>query len=253
VTAADASPSSGVHAPVTKRTGRPRRDGRHIVGDPTLEILEAAGRLFGEHGVENTPMSRIASEVGLGQSSLYYYFRSREDVVAALVAGANVVPLALARAVGAADASVPAKLHAFVRGDVEALCALPFDINEIHRIAGRDRERFASYWSERRSLERQLTSLVRAGTADRSLRDVDPRLAALTVLANDEGTQNWFRLRGRVPRPSRLAEGVADITVAGLLAPGARLEEVRASSFRITIETDTARSRAGNSQETTRP
>ena len=26
----------------------------------------------------------------------------------------------------------------FVKGDVEALCALPFDINEVHRIAARD-------------------------------------------------------------------------------------------------------------------
>ena len=41
-----------------------------------------------------------------------------------------------------------AKLYRFVRGDVEALCALPFDINEIHRIAARERDRFAVYWRE---------------------------------------------------------------------------------------------------------
>ena len=40
-------------------------------------------------------MSRIAAEVGPQQSSLYYYFRSKDEVVAALVARANVVPLEL--------------------------------------------------------------------------------------------------------------------------------------------------------------
>src|ERR1700710_2236584 len=86
----------GVHGPETNvRAGRPRRNGRPSVGDPPDEILRAAATLFGELGVAATTMSRLAAEVGLGQSSLYYYFRSRDEVVAALVAQANVVPLAL--------------------------------------------------------------------------------------------------------------------------------------------------------------
>ncbi|HKY13403.1 MAG TPA: helix-turn-helix domain-containing protein, partial [Microthrixaceae bacterium] len=63
------------------------------MGDPTDEILATAGRLFAELGVAGTTMSRLASEVGLKQSSLYYYFRNRDEVVAALVSRANVVPL----------------------------------------------------------------------------------------------------------------------------------------------------------------
>jgi AcrR family transcriptional regulator len=212
-----------------------------VAGDPVEEILAAAGRLFGHLGVEATTMSRLASEVGLRQSSLYYYFRSREEVLAALVAAANLVPLDLVRRVAEADGPVPAKLHRFVRGDVEALCALPLDINEIHRIAGRERERFAGYWKERSSLERHLTAMIRAGIAAGELRAVDPRLATVTILANDEGTQNWFRLQHRA-RASTVAETLADLTVAGLLAPGADLEAARAASFRMTIETDTPRS-----------
>src|SRR3954471_10265723 len=137
-----------------RRTGRPRRNRRPVLGDPTDEILGAAGRLFGELGVSGTTMSRLATESGLGQSSLYYYFRSRDDVVAALVARANVVPLALAERISAEQGSVASKLYRFVRGDVEALCALPFDINEIHRVAARDRDRFPKYWRERSRLER---------------------------------------------------------------------------------------------------
>jgi TetR/AcrR family transcriptional regulator len=222
-----------------------------VVGDPTAEILAAAGRLFGELGVEATTMSRLAAEVGLGQSSLYYYFRSREEVVAALVAEANVVPLALIERIAAGPGSVAARLHRFVVGDVEALCALPFDINEIHRIAGREQERFAVYWRERASLERRLSTLLRQGVADRQLRPVDPRLTTRTILANDEGTQNWYRLQPRRAREAAVA--LADLTVGGLLAAGQSLDDVRAEVFRSSIETVTPRSRAGNKAETPRP
>ena len=105
-----------------------------MVGDPTDEILAAASRLIGELGVGGTPISRIASEVGLKQSSLYYYFRRKEEILAALVARANVVPLELVRTVAADGGSAGAQLHRFVQADVAALCSLPFDINDIHRI-----------------------------------------------------------------------------------------------------------------------
>lgn len=236
------------HEPPARRTGRPRRSGRAVVGDPTAEILAAAGRLFGELGVESTTMARLAAEAGLGQSSLYYYFRSREEVVASLVAEANVVPLALLAAVSAGPGSVASKLYLFVRGDVEALCALPFDINEIHRIAARDRDRFGGYWKERASLERRLTALVRTGIADGELRDVDARLTTLTILANDEGTQNWFRLKPG--RAVAVATALADLTVGGLLTPGRALDDVRAEVFRSSFETVTPRSRSGNKVET---
>ena len=215
-----------------RRPGRPRRDGRTGTGDATEEILAAAGRLFGVDGVEGTTMARLAAEVGLGQSSLYYYFRSREDVVAALVARANIVPLELIEAIAGTDGTAAAKLHCFVCGDVEALCALPFDINEIHRIAARDRRRFEDYWRERSALERRLSALLREGVATGELRAVDVRLTTLHVLAGDEGTQNWYRLQASA-RAAKVALALADITVAGLLAPGVGLGEVRAASATI--------------------
>jgi TetR/AcrR family transcriptional regulator len=209
-----------------RRTGRPRRHGPPVDGDPTHQILATAGRLFGELGVASTTMSRLAAEVGLGQSSLYYYFRSREEVVAALVAGANVVPLEVIERIASCDGSVPAKLHRFVCEDVEALCGLPFDINEIHRIAHRERERFATYWQERARLERRLAGLVRQGVTARALRPVDALTTTRLILAGDEGTQNWYRVGPR-RSASSLAAALADLTVAGLLAPGFELADVR--------------------------
>lgn len=195
------------------------------MGDPTDEILAATGRLIGELGIGGTAMSRIAAEVGLKQSSLYYYFRRKEEIVAALVARANVVPLELVHAIVADGGSAPAQLYRFVRADVVALCSLPFDINEVHRIAARDADGFAAYWKERSVLERRLAAIVRRGVKDGSLRRVGARLTALTILANDEGTQNWFRLGSRWSARATGAQ-LADVVVAGLLADAAQLPAI---------------------------
>ena len=160
-------------------------------------------------------MSLIAAEAGLGASSLYYYFRGRDEIVAALVARANVVSLDLLEGITAVDGPAPSKLHRFVQGDIEALCALPFDINEVHRIAARDRARFAGYWSERSRMQRRLAALIRTGIDAKEFRAVDPSLTALTIMANDEGVQNWFRL-GTRRRPRDIGRAVADLTVRGL-------------------------------------
>ncbi len=175
-------------------------------------------------------MARLAAEAGLGQSSLYYYYRSKDDVLAALVARANVVPLDLIERLSSRDASPAAKLLAFVCGDVEALCGLPFDINEVHRIAARDRDRFADYWTERARLERRLAAIVRQGMAVGELRPLDARLVALTIMSSDEGVQNWYRL-GTSRRPRDIGRAIADLTVAGLLAETVSLDDVRSISL----------------------
>ena len=208
----------------SKRTRGPAGragNGRASAGDPTDEILRSAAALFGELGVAGTTMSRLAAEVGLGQSSLYYYFRSREEIVAALVARANVTSLDLVTRIAAEPGSAAERLGHFVRGDVEALCALPFDINEVHRIAARDRRGFAVYWRERSRLERRLAGIIRAGVTSGELRPVEPRLTALTIMANDEGVQNWFRL-GTRRTPAEVGRALAAMTVRGLVVDRVR-------------------------------
>ena len=199
------------------RTGRPRNNGHAVAGDPTDDILRVAATLFEELGVGGTTMARIAAGAGLGQSSLYYYFSNKDEVVAELVARANVIPLELIDRLANGPGSAAEKLFEFVRGDVQALCALPFDINEVHRIASRDRVRFATYWSERTRLANRLAAVVREGMDTGEFRAVDAQLTALTIMANDEGVQNWYRL-GTSRRPTVIGRALAELTVCGLRA-----------------------------------
>jgi AcrR family transcriptional regulator len=47
-------------------------------------IVEAAETLFQKWGIKKTTMEDIAREAGKGKSSLYYYFKNKEDVLEAV-------------------------------------------------------------------------------------------------------------------------------------------------------------------------
>jgi AcrR family transcriptional regulator len=221
-----------------RRVGRPRAT--PTAGDlaPRDEILAAATRLFAEQGVADVTMSEIATRAGLRQASLYYWFRRKEEILAEIVEQVNRVPLDFVRKLEEEEGDPAVQLWRLVRIDVEALCDFPFDINEVHRLSRRAPEAFEVYWQERQALNDGVERLIARGVESGAFRPVDPRLAALVVLSDDEGLQNWHRpVDGRrlAGRPDgdyavvEIAEFVADLTLRGLLADPTELERVRAA------------------------
>ncbi len=49
-------------------------------------ILDASRRLFNEQGYARTTLAQIAAEVGIAEGNLWYHFRTKRDLVAALEA-----------------------------------------------------------------------------------------------------------------------------------------------------------------------
>lgn len=48
-------------------------------------ILKNAGHLFASRGYENTSMQNIAERVGIQKASLYYFFKSKEEIFEAVM------------------------------------------------------------------------------------------------------------------------------------------------------------------------
>src|SRR3954454_15538756 len=71
------------------RVGRPRLDQRTLDAPPRDEVLAVASRVFAERGFAAATMREIAAGAGLHPSSVYYYFRSKEEMLEAIVAEAN--------------------------------------------------------------------------------------------------------------------------------------------------------------------
>ncbi|GID42758.1 TetR family transcriptional regulator [Actinoplanes capillaceus] len=49
------------------------------------QIVEAADRLFYEHGFEHTSFTSIAEAVGISRGNFYYHFRTKDEILAAVI------------------------------------------------------------------------------------------------------------------------------------------------------------------------
>ncbi|WP_405111285.1 TetR/AcrR family transcriptional regulator [Paenibacillus sp. FSL K6-1217] len=70
------------------------------------EILDAAEALFGQKGFDGTSTGDILGEVGIARGTLYYHFKSKEDIMDALIERTNANILHAAQQV-AEDKSIP--------------------------------------------------------------------------------------------------------------------------------------------------
>jgi AcrR family transcriptional regulator len=218
--------------------GRPRSRPRDNARDPRDDIVAVASQLFARKGVASTRMSEIADGAGLQQSSIYYYFRNKQEILRDIVVNVNRIPLAFLARINAEGGSAGVRLFRLVRFDTQTLCSFPYDINEIHRLSAEQPDAFTEYWTERQALNDGVEQLVGDGIDHNEFRPVDPRLTALTILANDEGVQNWYRpvgdrrLRGRDRgaggdyEPTEIGSFLASFTLQGLLQERRRLTAI---------------------------
>ena len=85
--------------------------------EPTRErIIQAANALFYSEGIRRVSVDEVAARAGLTKRTLYYHFRSKDDLVAAYLAARDQPNLALFRKWFAdAEGGLPAKVEAIFR------------------------------------------------------------------------------------------------------------------------------------------
>ena len=65
---------------------KPAKTRREKVADREIAILKAARAIFNEKGFSKTSMAEIARTAGVADGTLYLYFKSKEDLVRAVLA-----------------------------------------------------------------------------------------------------------------------------------------------------------------------
>jgi AcrR family transcriptional regulator len=55
------------------------------MNDTRQQIVEAADRLFYEQGFESASFADIAAEVGLSRGNFYYHFKTKDEILAAVI------------------------------------------------------------------------------------------------------------------------------------------------------------------------
>lgn len=171
-----------------KRRGRPRAASTHR-DEQRAAILSAAARLFRGQGYDKVSMTAVAHEVGLKQSSLYYWFKSKEQLLdEALVDGFNSCSFkgAIYRA---QDVPAAQRLYALLFRRTAKFCGLPVDVFAAETVADANPQVLRHFFGEFEAYQGKLRVLVEEGCASGELRDVpvdDALEMALSVVLTQQ-------------------------------------------------------------------
>jgi AcrR family transcriptional regulator len=169
-------------------------------GQTTRELVRSTStELFAERGFAATTMRNLADRAGLPLSAFYYYFKSKYDVLLAIM-DAEMSRLEEGIA-DLADSSAPPaeRLVALVSRHVEVHLADPASArvadHELRSLSDADR---LAIVARRDSYERNFRDVLVAGVeSGRFARDLDIPLASMAVLTMATSVIDWWRPGGR--------------------------------------------------------
>ena len=191
------------------------------VDNRRTEILLNAAESFVENGYDATSMSELASRCRITKPGLYYHFRSKQDLLFAIMSQALDV---LEHSTLEATLSAPshevrlrtilgAHAHLITREENSPVTILVVE------------ERSALRPEDRRIIEHRLRSyigLIRATLeglrGEGKLRDVDTGVAALSLLGMVISMARWYRRSGRLTA-RQVADQITDLAVASVIRP----------------------------------
>lgn len=211
-TAPAADPQAGQLA---KRKGRPRADAGQRA-QHRASILQAAALLFREQGYANTNMTAIAKAVGLDQSSIYYWFSSKEQLLDELLMQ-EFRSCGLRGAIfNAPGAGCAERLYALVYRRTAKYCKLPLDVFEAESVAKRAGGMLEHFFLEFDEYREQLRLLLCEGIESGELRGIPAEDALWLALSAITSMQHQFHRHSSgcssLAAPSALPEhmGVED-------------------------------------------
>ncbi|MDD6791894.1 MAG: TetR/AcrR family transcriptional regulator [Thermobifida fusca] len=192
-----------------RSTSRPRGNGRRE------QIIDVATGLFRQKGYHATSLDDIADAIGFTKPAIYYYFKSKDDILFAIIDDIVDQGLRRIQAVASREASATERMHDLLventRVILENLNANTVFYNE-RGLLSAEHERAI------RAREREYTKIVEdlyvEGVENGEFIDVDPHIATSTLLGASIWSYRWFDPEGELSI-DEIAEGIARILLEG--------------------------------------
>jgi AcrR family transcriptional regulator len=191
------------------KSNPPRR--RHV------EVLEAAARVFHEKGYESTSIQDIAEAVGILKGSLYYYIRSKEDLLYEIIKAVHEDALVNIRQVDEMEGDALQKVRAFVTShlifNAENLTKMGVFFHDFRSLSGERRQTIV----EARDIYDELVRrLIREGQKEQIIcPDIDPKSATFAIMGSLNWIYQWYKPDGNLSAGA-IADEFADLIVNGL-------------------------------------
>jgi len=210
------------------RAGRPRLTAQRRPGTTARdEILDAAGELFTTQGYAATSTRHIAESVGIRQASLYHYFKTKDDILCALLSQTVSPTLSFIPALDEVRPAMTAaqRLHALAVFDGRQLMCGRWNLGALYLLPELRGAGLEPFSSDRERLRRHYLALSRTIAEDTG---VDAAAADLPFRLVEALVNMWSTPPG--PQRDELPEHVADacVRVVGVADPHALHERTHA-------------------------
>ncbi len=198
----------------------PATRGKTVRGLRTrIKLIRAAEKVFGEVGFYEARISEITREAGVAAGTFYLYFRSKEELLRALIQAIN---RDLRRTLSAGTNHLPKRADAERRGfEIFFYDFLPRH-RKLYRIIKQaefaDPPIFEWYY---RRLADGYGRRLRAAMENGEFREWDPDLAACALLGIADFVSMRYVTWGRGLPPEKLDQ-LMEFILAGLLTPNGR-------------------------------
>jgi AcrR family transcriptional regulator len=184
------------------------------------EIHGVIARLFAQRGYHSTSVREIARELGLNPSSLYHYFRSKEEILFTLMNDAMDAALATLDRICAAPLSPEEKLKRvlgfytqYYAGNQERLTLL---VNEMDSLSEDHRRVLIQ---KQRKYVALIRSILEELSAAERLKSIHPNVVIFAFFGMVHYTIKWYQPQGPVGL-EELADSFWEILTRGILVPG---------------------------------
>jgi AcrR family transcriptional regulator len=196
---------------------RPPETGPDLLRERHRAVLETAARVICEKGYEAASVQDIADACGLTKAGLYYYIRSKEDLLLEIMSyGMDIFEervllpvLGIADPVERLRACMEKNIHLVTEGWSKEVTIILHEHGTLTGAARRQinarKKRYVHF------LESSFAEAVREGR----IRAVEPRVAAFSFLGMVLWIYKWFRPDGKIPA-NRLAAEMQDLFFGGL-------------------------------------
>ena len=200
----------------TKRlVGKPK-DKEIRFTDRKLEVLHAAARLFNEQGYHNTTMDDIAAALGVTKPALYYYAKSKDEILYEVISRAVTHAAEMLESQKAQDMPATERLRRFFEAWTHTICG-DFGRCLVHTKAtslepgSRKRDR-----RSRRGIHDHVANIIRSGIAEGSINECNADLMTLGLFDLFNGIAYWYTPKGELG-PAEIAREYWETFAQGLL------------------------------------
>jgi AcrR family transcriptional regulator len=160
------------------------------------QILEAAEKVFAARGIDRARMDDIVEEAGLSKGTLYWYFKSKDALIRALIDRVFISEMREAEALVDADLSTRDKLRRFVSYAVreykrfDKLMPLAYEFFALAARSKTVRQTIVGYFHRYTFL---LSTIIQEGVDQGEFKPCDPENVATILISTYEGlAMLWF-------------------------------------------------------------